>query len=53
MRRRRCGYADRVLPGSSRELQEAEADEFVTEFPKNAYGQVLRRDLRDRFNWRH
>ena len=27
--------------------------EFVTELPKNAYGKVLRRDLRDRFNWRH
>ena len=26
MCRRRCGYTDRVLPGSSRELQEAEAD---------------------------
>ena len=26
--------------------------EFVTELPKNAYGKVLRRDLRDRFNWR-
>jgi long-chain acyl-CoA synthetase len=24
--------------------------EFVTELPKNAYGKVLRRDLRDRFN---
>ena len=27
--------------------------EFVTELPKNAYGKVLRRDLRDRFNCRH
>jgi acyl-CoA synthetase (AMP-forming)/AMP-acid ligase II len=26
--------------------------EFVTELPKNAYGKVLRRDLRDRFNSR-
>jgi acyl-CoA synthetase (AMP-forming)/AMP-acid ligase II len=26
--------------------------EFVTELPKNAYGKVLRRDLRDRFNTR-
>jgi acyl-CoA synthetase (AMP-forming)/AMP-acid ligase II len=27
--------------------------EFVAELPKNAYGKVLRRDLRDRFNTRH
>jgi acyl-CoA synthetase (AMP-forming)/AMP-acid ligase II len=27
--------------------------EFVTELPKNAYGKVLRRNLRDRFNRRH
>jgi acyl-CoA synthetase (AMP-forming)/AMP-acid ligase II len=26
--------------------------EFVAELPKNAYGKVLRRDLRDRFAWR-
>lgn len=27
--------------------------EFVSELPKNAYGKVLRRDLRDRFGGRH
>jgi long-chain acyl-CoA synthetase len=26
--------------------------EFVIELPKNAYGKVLRRDLRDRFDCR-